>query len=644
MLVVLMIGIAPWSSGQSKKATRYQWQYDLKRAERQLRKSDAQNSIGEPLLRYAEVLFYLGKHEEALPLYRKADSLGLLVHLDQKRNYIYCGIQQNGVSPYAAKSTYFGKISTPYQAKKFGVNTDKEDFSPFVWNDRVFVTSSRPTFYNKRKAQYVLTRFPFLDVHAFKHDASVANMEGLPVFLNAAFHDGPLAIARDTSMLMLTRNYEMPDKNGTHHLYITVFHKKAKGWSEPERLFFCEPTFTVQHPYYDDAHRSLYFSSNMPGGKGGFDLYRIQWDGKNWSKPENLGPEINTSFDEVFPGMNADGKLYYATNHIETMGGLDLVVYDGGKRLLLPAPINSVYDDFGITFKDQKAGYFTSNRGNATFDDDIWQFEEVPPVKEPMVVLSVVNEASGSYLTGQEVYFQAMQAVDSLQLLVSTERVNVPGIVAGDSISVNKVADKEEWLVARVTYEMQGDSLYWIKIFVNEKPKPALPAPMFSRVYFHNDLPKLADIKPSTNYSQSYRIYADSIARYYVNSADARDAIDQFWTSQVQAGWQDIQQMQKAIDAHLAKGGKVEVHLEGYCSPLHTDSYNIELAKRRVEVVKRYLMGPRAIKTNFTVTTQFLGEAKASASIAADLKNAPASVYGIKASLERRVELKVVFK
>jgi hypothetical protein len=170
------------------------------------------------------------------------------------------------------------------------------------------------------------------------------------------------------------------------------------------------------------------------------------------------------------------------------------------------------------------------------------------------------------------------------------------------------------------------------------------PLTWHTRVYFHNDRPKPADLKPSFTYANSYRLYVDSIQKYYLYSSDSRDEVVQFWEMNVDAGWQALQQMQKAIAAHLEKGGKVELKLSGYCSPLHTGSYNDELAKRRVEVVKRYLLKAQTSKSNVAITTQFVGEAEASPNISADLKNAPASVYGIKASLERRVEVKVVFK
>jgi len=631
-------------SAQSKKASRYQWQYDLKRAERQLQKSDASNSTSESLLRYAEVLFYQNKVNEAYPLYRKADSLGLVTTLDQQRNYVYSAIRTQGFSPYAAKSNYFQLMAGTYAVKKFNVNTPQEDFAPFVWNDKVFVTSSRPTANNKRQQKYVLTRFPFLDVFAFNQQGEKNEVDFLPKLLNSVYHDGPLALSPDTNLLFLTRNYDMPDKNGTHHLYITVFKRDGKSWSSPERLHFCEPTFTVQHPFYDAANRKLYFSSNMPGGRGGFDLYTITWDGSEWSSPVNAGSAINTIYDEIFPSLNPKGQLLYATNHIESLGGLDLVLFENGQRKLLPEPINSVYDDFAMSFTAEKSGYFTSNRGNSAFDDDIWQFDWVVPAKPKQYLLTVIDDESKQALTGVEVVYNLTNQQQSLSSLVSTDKLelNIPS--GNDSVTIASVGDKAGQNIKQVLYEYQGDTVVLIKVFIVPEPKSVVPGALLTAVYFHNDRPKVQDITPKADYSASFALFADSLTTYYAHSVDKREALTVFWEQEVKQGWESLQAMQKAIATHLASGGSVDLAFSGYCSPLHTDDYNVQLAKRRVQVVQRYLLGNKLLSSQVAVSVNYFGEAKANPKVSDELASTPLSVYSIAASLERKVEVKVTFK
>jgi hypothetical protein len=641
-LIIALCCVQQSVFAQSKKAGRYQWQYDLKRAERQLQKADAVNSTDETLLRYADVLFHQGKISEAYPLYRKADSLSLLKDGDQQRNYVFTSIQLNGSSPYAAKSEYFTITTDNYLVKKFNVNSPQEDFAPYAWNDKVFVTSSRPTIYNKRKQSYVLTRFPYLDVYTFNHQGERSKADYLPKFLNGPFHDGPLAIARDTSMVLLTRNYDMPDKNGTHHLYITVFRRIGKSWTSAEPLHFCDPTFTVQHPYFDDANRKLYFSSNMPGGEGGFDLYTTTWDGGKWSEPINLGPEVNTSFDEVFPSMNLQGQLLYASNHIESLGGLDLVLFENGQRKLLPAPINSVYDDFAISFTGERSGYFTSNRGNTSFDDDIWQFEWIAPARPKQYLLSVIDAETNQAITGLDVAYNLQDQTNASTVFVNAEQVLLE-VATGDSVLIKAVNDAEKRSIQQIVYEQQGDTLVWIKVYLAPIPKPLLPAPLMTAVYFHNDQPKVQDVAPKTDYSASFRLFTDSLPNYYVRSADDQEALEAFWEQEVDRGWRNLQDMQKAIAAHLDKGGSVELAISGFCSPLHTDEYNVQLAKRRVQVVQRYLLGNQRPSSKVTIAADYLGEAKANPEVSDELSNTPLSVYSVAASRERKVEVKVTF-
>jgi len=629
---------------QSKKAGRYQWQYDLKRAERQLRKIDAANRNDDRLLRLAEVKFYQGKILEAYPLYRKADSLGLVTTLDQQRNYVYAAIRSEGFSPFAVKSNYFQLDTGNYAVNKFNVNTAQEDFAPYVWKDKVFVTSSRPTPQNRRKQSYLLTRFPYLDVYAFNRQAEKSNVDFLPKFLNGPFHDGPLAIAADTSMVFLTRNYDLPDKNGTHHLYITVYRRQGNKWSGPERLQFCEPTFTVQHPFYDDTSGKLYFSSNMAGGKGGFDLYTTTWNGNKWTNPVNLGHAVNSIFDEVFPSLNPAGHLVFASNHIESMGGLDLVVFENGQRKLLPAPINSIYDDFAISYSGQNSGYFTSNRGNAGFDDDIWHFQWEDMMQPKQYFLSVLDAVTGENIRQVRVHYDVKQASKLGNVLVDMDRIPLDFLMDSDSLLITSATDEALRDIRRVIYERQGDSLVWIKVLLEPKQIEGTQIPLTTAVYFHNDRPKVQDLNTKTDYGASLRMYSDSLPNYFARSADPKYDFEVFWEKEVNQGWRDLQAMQKAIASHLSQGGSIELRFSGFCSPLHTDDYNVQLAKRRVQVVQQYLIGDARPSAKVNIKADYLGEAKANPEVSDELSNTPLSVYSIAASRERKVEVKVIFK
>ncbi len=165
---------------------------------------------------------------------------------------------------------------------------------------------------------------------------------------------------------------------------------RASGeWAEPQEVkIFNDSTITIGHPSICATGDTLYFVSDAPGGFGGKDIWMAELDGSNWLNPQNLGPRINTSADEMYPCIHPDGSLYFASNGHPGYGGLDIfkaerdtlaeavdsipvawLVYNMG------APFNTNGDDFGITFEgNSQNGYFSSNRGQKKGYDEIYSF------------------------------------------------------------------------------------------------------------------------------------------------------------------------------------------------------------------------------------------------------------------------------
>lgn len=148
-----------------------------------------------------------------------------------------------------------------------------------------------------------------------------------------------------------------------------------------------EERFTCGQPTIDKRETVLVFSSDFEGGQGGQDLWMIVYDkkAKEWSEPKNLGPKINTPGDELFPHINDDGSLYFSSDGHVGMGGLDIFVsksigdFRWGDPENMRSPINSNYDDYGIVFnKNKKEGFFSSNRDEGRGKDDIYSFYYPP--------------------------------------------------------------------------------------------------------------------------------------------------------------------------------------------------------------------------------------------------------------------------
>jgi hypothetical protein len=204
--------------------------------------------------------------------------------------------------------------------------------------------------------------------------------------LTTSFYDGPLCFSADGNMVYFTRsnlknNKPVKAKDGLVKLKIYSAKLNGAKWENIVELPFNNKEYDFTHPSISPDGRRLYFASNRPGGFGGMDLYVATLIDGKWSEPVNLGPKINTPKDEVFPFIHADGKVYYSSNgKARNIGGLDIYFTaktDTGWLVphLLPEPINSRSDDFGLIMSgDKRFGYFSSNRASGKGDDDIYLF------------------------------------------------------------------------------------------------------------------------------------------------------------------------------------------------------------------------------------------------------------------------------
>ncbi|MBL7815477.1 MAG: OmpA family protein, partial [Saprospiraceae bacterium] len=171
-------------------------------------------------------------------------------------------------------------------------------------------------------------------------------------------------------------------------IYSAKFNTQSSKWEKIEELPFNSNDFDCMHPSVSADGQRLYFVSNRSGGKGGLDIYVSFLQNGKWGDPVNLGPAINTAKDEVFPFIHPDNSLYFATNGRKGLGGFDIFstkkTEEGWLQpQLIPEPINSSSNDFGIIVsEDKKSGFFSSNRSSGQGDDDIFSFTESDNIDE----------------------------------------------------------------------------------------------------------------------------------------------------------------------------------------------------------------------------------------------------------------------
>ncbi len=207
--------------------------------------------------------------------------------------------------------------------------------------------------------------------------------------INSEFEDGSPNMNSDFSTLYFTRC--KMNKNTNFGCQIYTSNRSGEKWSKAEPIPLSDDSVVIAHPAISPDDLTLYFVSDMPGGIGGKDIWRVTRsnEGDEWSTPENLGEMINTVDDEMFPFVHADGTLYFSSDGRIGLGGFDIFKasqddQDNWTVENMKYPINSGADDFGIVFeKEMERGFFSSSR-KGRGNDDIYSFV-LPPLKFNMI-------------------------------------------------------------------------------------------------------------------------------------------------------------------------------------------------------------------------------------------------------------------
>ena len=284
---------------------------------------------------------------------------------------------------------YLQKIeenSGKYTLDTVNLNSEYSDFSPSFFNNQIVFTSARKegAIYSKIHS-WTKQNFTDLYVATKNADGSFSPVENFSKEINTKFNESSPVFTKDGKTMYFTRNNFNDGKKGkddekTMLLKIYKASLVEGKWANITELPFNSDNYQVAHPALSPDEKTLYFASDMPGGLGGSDLYKvsIKEDG-TFGNPENLGNTINTLARESFPFVGHDNTLYFASDGHLGLGGLDVFEsnFSNGtysKPLNLGKPINSSMDDFGFIVNDKNAGYLSSNREGGNGFDDIYTF------------------------------------------------------------------------------------------------------------------------------------------------------------------------------------------------------------------------------------------------------------------------------
>ena len=279
------------------------------------------------------------------------------------------------------------KPKTRYVVKNAKLfNSRRADYAPMYFDksyDRLYFTSTNEKANGTRKSEITGMKNGDVYVSAKNERGEWQRPEAVEGELNTEFDEGIVSFTPDGQTMYLTRARREPNANTGVEIF-TSTRSDAK-WSAAQKLEITADTLSSYgHPSVSPDGTWLYFTSDMPGGSGGKDIWRINLKERAGSL-ENLGEWINTAGDECFPYVRSDSVLYFASDGHAGFGGLDIFRAElkpsGGWSVVnMGQPINSPSDDFGITFGPGETGFFSSNRNDARGYDHIFSFE-LPALK-----------------------------------------------------------------------------------------------------------------------------------------------------------------------------------------------------------------------------------------------------------------------
>ena len=325
-------------------------------------------------LHYAQVLQRNGKYAEAAKNYEiflTKDTASQVA----KNGIISCKLVAEWK---AVPSKFVVKRSTEFNSRR------SSSFSPAFMGtntDQLVFTSNRP--FNKKAIQKssAITGLPNNDLFESRKNAAGkwAVPEHLDGGINTINDEGVCSFSTDGKIMFYTQSPYAPDgEKGTD---IMMTNRAGGTWSTPQKIkIFNDSTVSVAHPAISPDGQTLYFVSDSKKGLGGKDIWKATLANGECKFIEDLGPEINTLGDEMFPSVRADGTLFFASNGHAGFGGLDIYKAtpkkEGGWTVVnMGVPINSSGDDFGITFSgNEQKGFFSSNRNETKGNDAIWSF------------------------------------------------------------------------------------------------------------------------------------------------------------------------------------------------------------------------------------------------------------------------------
>jgi outer membrane protein OmpA-like peptidoglycan-associated protein len=445
------------------------------------------------------------------------------------------------------------------------LNTPASEYSPAYLNNELYYTSSRG---NGRV--YGATGTPFTNIYKVASrgaNVDMTTVAPLPPSINTEnVNNGTIAFSPDGKMMIFGKG-NTGRKKGTEDVDMYIARYRNGQWGDPQIITgsINTPKSWDSTPAFSPDGRTVYFASNREGGYGGTDIYAAQIDSRGrFSRIRNLGPEINTAGNEMFPYVAEDAKFYFASDAHPGFGGLDVFVVKraNGKTTIenLGEPVNSNGDDFGIFLVRPDRGFLVSNRDGGKGDDDVYTFVNEDPD------LRVVNY----YLAG--VTYTPDKA-GKLQILPSTK---VSLIDANSNVMQDYLTGTDGKFLFRV-YENEDYNL------IGEQDGYLVKRQVYTTIGKSVDPKTLTEL--ITNITLDTIVVLDKIE---INKIFRLENIYfEFDSTRIQPS--AAIELDKLVQL-LIDNPEIKIEMGSHTDSVGSNSYNYELSKGRAESTVRYLI------------------------------------------------------
>lgn len=504
---------------------------------------------------YAQSLKANGKYEEAKKELRDLTASTENVPLKDRAK-----AELNGID-YLAQ---LNEKKSYYRVKNLElVNTPASEYSPAFLNNELYFTSSRG-----QDKIYEATGTPFTDIYKVASrgaNVDIATIAPLAEGINSQnINDGCITFSPDGKIMVFAKGNSAKRKSGEDvDLYISRFRNNI--WTEPVPAGGLNtPEHWDSSPAFSTDGRTLYFASNRPKGYGGTDIYSAVMDSRGrFSKIKNLGPEINTPGDELFPYVAEDAKLYFASDGHPGYGGLDLFVVkrQNGKTAIenLGQPVNSNGDDFALFLFRPDRGFFASNREGGKGDDDIYTFiNEDPDLKVVNYYLQGITYTPDKEGKLQVLPNTKVSLLDEKGDLMQDFTTGTDGkflFRVYENENYNLIGETDGYLVKREGYSTKGKSV-----------DPSTLKELLTNITLDTML-----VLDKIEINKIFIL--DNI---YYNFARAEIRPDA------------AKELDKLVQL-LVDNPEIKIELSSHTDSVDTESYNLDLSQRRAESAVRYL-------------------------------------------------------